>query len=87
MKKIKGVAFKGPGSLFTSACHQGCVLCLVLPQSLTGWQTKERAVATPLGDSLQQPLSFNFHCAPGVLPNVCKLVSGRDTKGVGKSDK
>lgn len=78
---------KGLGSSFTSGCHQGCVLCPVLPLSITGWQTEERAVATPLGGSLQQPLSLNFHCAPGALPNVCKLVSGRDTEQVGKSDK
>lgn len=50
------------------------------------WQNKEQAVATPLGSSLQQPLSFNFHCVPGILPNVCKLESRRDIRGVGKTD-
>ena len=82
-----GVAVQGLGSSFASGRHQGCVLCPVLPLSITGWQTEERAVATPLGGSLQQPLSLNFHCAPGALPTVCKLVSGRDTEQVGKSDK
>lgn len=59
---------------------------LLLPQGVTGWQTKEWAVATPLGGSLQQSLSFHLHCAPGILLDVCKLVSGRDTRGVGKYD-
>lgn len=52
-------------------------------QSSACWQSKDQAMATPLGGSLQQPLRFNFHCAPGIMPNVCKLVSGRDTRGVG----
>lgn len=82
-----GVAFQDPGSSLRSGHHQERVLCPVLPQSVTGWQTEEQAVATPLGGSLQQPLSLNFHCAPGALPNVCKLVSGRDAEQVGRSDK
>lgn len=80
------VVFKCPVSLFTSTCHQGVCFALPCPitQDVIGWQTKEQAVATPLGSSLQQPLSFNFHCVPGILPSVCKLESGRDIRGVGK---
>lgn len=38
-----------------------CGACFLRCQDLTGWQTKDRAVAIPLGCTLQQPLSFNFH--------------------------
>lgn len=57
-----------------------------ITQDIIGWQTKKQAMATPLRSSLQQPLSFNFHSVPGILPNVCKLESGRDIRGVGKTD-